>query len=98
MARYTMPQELHSETKLGKYIFFIDAAVIGGYYLFFSIFEDYVHPTLTTVYTVFNVLVAFLLTRPSRANPQRRIYQSLLIGLITDQNVYHVKQEGAQQE
>lgn len=86
-----MPQEIKSATMLGKHIYFFDVAVIAGYWMVMSTFEDAIHPKIQLAYTLFNVLVAFIMTRPSWTNPEKRIFQSIYLWLIRDKNVYHTK-------
>lgn len=75
---YTIAMEIKSETYFGKGLFLLDLVVIVGYWLLLSNLESLLHPSVRLPYTVFNILAAFLLTRKSRRNPGKRVYQSLL--------------------
>ena len=86
---YTIAMEIKSETYFGKGIFFFDVAFIVIYYFIFSLFEDLVHPLLVMPYTVFNVLVAFILTRKSSKNPGKRIYQEVLYKLLSTKHTHY---------
>jgi len=87
---YTIAMEIKSETYFGKGIFFFDVAFIFIYWFVFSLFEDLIHPLLAIPYTVFNIAVAFVLTRKSAKNPGKRIYQEVIYKLMaTNQTHYH---------
>lgn len=79
---YTIAMEIKSETYFGKGIFFFDLAVIVGYWFVMSNFESVLHPLLTLPYTIFNLGLAFVMTRKSSKNPGKRIYQSFLYRLL----------------
>lgn len=79
---YTIAMEIKSETYFGKGIFFFDIAFIVGYWFLFSMFEDLLHPLMAMPYTVFNIFIAFILTRKSSKNPGKRIYQEVLYKLL----------------
>lgn len=86
-----VPQEIKSETMLGKGIFLIDIAVIVAIYFIFDFFKPIIHPLLQTPYTVFTIILGFIITRPSYKNPQKRIYSSILFRILKDDETYHRK-------
>lgn len=83
---YTIAMEIKSETYFGKGIFFFDLAVIVGYWFVMSNFEELLHPLLTLPYTVFNLGLAFVMTRKSSRNPGKRVYQSFLYRILAEKN------------
>lgn len=94
-----IPQEIKSETYFGKGIFLLDLAVIFGYWFLMSSFDDLIYDKLSIFYTAFNVLIAFILTRKSRKNPKKRLYESLLIYFLSlKNNKYHMTGGGTHGE
>ena len=90
---YTIPMEIKSETYFGKGLFLFDLAFIAGYWFVLSNFEPILHNAMVMPYTIFNVLVAFILTRKSGRNQGKRLYQSLLFAVLaTKKTNYHMKE------
>lgn len=90
---YTIAMEIKSETYFGKGLFLFDLGFIGVYWFLMSNFEFLIHPALVLPYNITNVLFAFYLTRKSRKNPQKRVYQSIIFGFLAAKNTkYHVKE------
>lgn len=92
---YTIAMEIKSETYFGKGIFLFDLAFIFVYWYVFSMFENLIHPLLALPYTIFNILVAFILTRKSSKNPGKRIYQEVLYKIMAAKKMsYHCRECG----
>ena len=90
---YTIPQEIKSEVYLGKGFYLLDLGIIIGYWFVMSNFDSLIYDTLGLAYTIFNVVVAFLLTRKSTAHPQKRIYETLLMYVLSFKaTAYHVRE------
>lgn len=81
-------EELETERKLSDKISVKDFFFLVCALAFSFITTDVVHPQLTLVYYLYNVLVAIFLTRPSLDNPGRRVYESIYYMLIKNRNVY----------
>lgn len=90
---YTIPQEIKSEVYLGKGFYLLDIGFIIGYWFIMSNFENYIYDTLSLAYTIFNVVVAFLLTRKSTKHPQKRIYETLMMYVMSFKDTaYHERE------
>lgn len=81
-----IPHEIKSETYFGKGIFLLDLAIVFGYWFIMSSFDGLIYDKLSFFYTAFNVIVAFILTRKSRKNPKKRLYESLIIYFLSLKN------------
>jgi len=90
MNKYVIPEELKSETELVKGLTLTDIIIIGVWYTVTNPFKALVDERLTILYTLFNLLFAFLLTRRSLANQGKRIYEELIIYFTRDRNIYHM--------
>ena len=84
-----IPQELKTPTRVNKYMYLYDFVFIISYFLFFSVLGSGIHEVLKIPYYAYNLGVAFILTRGSRSNPQKRIYEAILYRIIKDRSVYH---------
>ena len=89
MSKYVLPSEIKTEMQLASWLYGHDLAFIIGYAAFSLIFYGAVHPSLIIPYIVWNVLVGFILTRPSSYNPQKRIYHSLIFWALRRLKTYH---------
>lgn len=90
--KYLIATEVKSETYFGRGIFLFDLAFIFGFWFIMSNFDFLVYEALSLPYTIFNVALAFFLTRKSAKNPQKRIYESLIIFLISrSTQKYHIQ-------
>lgn len=81
-----IPHEIKSETYFGKGIFLLDLGVIFGFWLVMSSFDNLIDDKMTAFYTIFNVVIGFLITRKSRTNPQKRIYECWIIYFLSLKN------------
>lgn len=92
-----IPTEIKSAVYVGKGFFLSDLAFILIYSMIIMDQLKYlVSPKLQSVYMIFNVIVAVILTRPINAkNPQKKIYQALLIYFLSKRNqaYYYIEPE-----
>lgn len=94
-----VPQEIKSETYFGKGVFLLDLAIIGGYWFLMSSFDSLIYKPISIIYTAFNVMLAFLLTRKSIKNPKKRVYESLIIYFLSlRNNSFHATERRAHEE
>ena len=96
--QYTIAMEIKSESYFGKGIFLFDLFFMVGYWFFLSNFEGLVYPSLRIFFSIFNVAIAFLLTRKSAANPGNRIFQGMVIYFLSFKNSKFYAQEAAHEE
>lgn len=83
---YLIPQEIKSETYFGKGVFLFDLVFVFLFYMIMSLFEEAIDERLRIVYTVFNVFIAFILTRKSSKNPGKRVYESLIFSYLHEKD------------
>lgn len=86
--RYTIIQEVKSETKVVGNISVYDLLFILGYMMIAYLFTNGVAGQLKILYYIFSGLIAIWLTLPSRVNPKRRFWQSLLLFIKKEKVIY----------
>lgn len=90
---YTIPNEIKSETYFGKGMFFFDLAFIVIFWFTMDTFKGLVSDKLYIPFTVFNILIAVILTRKVKTNAGKRVYQVILIRILSFRNTqYHEKE------
>lgn len=75
---FIIPKEIKTEVELIKGIYLFDVAVIGGFFMFFGIFEDLVHPVLLALYKVYTIGLGIYFTRQSYENYGKRRFFSYI--------------------
>jgi hypothetical protein len=90
MNKYVIPNELKSETELFKNFAVTDLLFIAAWYVVTDPVKTFVDSRISILWTVFNVGVAFVLTRKSVTNKSKRIYEQWLIYFLRDKNAYHM--------
>lgn len=75
---YKIPEEIKSGIYLGVGIYLFDLMAVAGFWFMMSAFDELIYPSLSIVYTLFNIMLAIVLTRPSHSNPGKKIYHTLL--------------------
>jgi Na+-translocating ferredoxin:NAD+ oxidoreductase RnfD subunit len=93
MNKFVIPEELESEVELIKGLYLPDILFIGAWYIVTEPFKSFVDPRINLVYTVFNVILAFILTRKSASNHGKRIYEEWLMFFLRDKAVYHMTED-----
>lgn len=88
----TIPRTIRSETMLGKGIFLTDVAIIVACYFLLDNFKDFVHPLLQVFYTVFTIVLGFVITRKTKSNPGKRVLSSIVFYWNKDKKTYHRKE------
>ena len=86
--KYLIPNEIKSSTQLNRWLYGMDLIFILAWMLMSMQFAGLVHHLLTVPYYIFNAAVAFALTRQSPYNPQKKIYQTVLIYASRDSGTY----------
>ena len=97
MSKYVVEQELKSGTMLNSWLFLFDFVFIIVYFGFFAMLRGLVHPVFEIPYHIFNVVVAFILTKQSPFNRGKRIYQTVWFALKREKIIYRpviAKREG----
>lgn len=85
---YTMPQEIKSETKVMLWMYALDFFFLIAYGIITSILANVVHQMLQIPFWIFSIAMGVLLTLPSPINKKRRMYQTVIIYLKRNRNVY----------
>lgn len=91
---FIIPEEVNSEIRLMKGLYFFDLVFVGGFYLVMDMFSELIHPFFQIPYIVFNIVFSFILTRPSFENPGKRKYFSFLYKILKHQEpqTYHKRE------
>lgn len=89
-----LAKELNGKTKIGK-IFLVDLIVGIVFYFIMDGFKGLVKLNLQPFYLMFTVLVAICLILPSKSNPGKKTYHSLLYMIFFRKKIYlNMKREG----
>ncbi|MGL5751365.1 MAG: DUF5592 family protein [Paraclostridium sp.] len=87
---FHIPKEISSENKLWKSIYVKDFAIITGTLFFAWITSSIVKTSLKIVYFIFMIIVSILLVQKNQNhNPNKRIYQSLILMMRRKRKTYH---------
>lgn len=87
--QFNITQEIKSETRIGfKKITVYDLFFILCYMCVTIILANFVSSQIKMVFYIFSFVIAVILTMPSRQNPQRRFYKSLLLYLRNQKIIY----------
>lgn len=88
MSEYTITKEIKSQTKVGFGIYVFDFMFLVLFGIIAFSLRSMVNDHLLIPYAIFSATVALFLTSPSYFNRKRRNYQSLLLYLQRDDNLY----------
>lgn len=87
--KYTVVQDIKSETKVGKSMFLYDFFFLLTYGAVSFMLANMVHSTLKIPFYVFSGCCAVFLTMKSSWNKKRRNWESIFLYLRKDREVYH---------
>jgi len=96
--KYTVTKELKSSIKINKFLELNDILFMASYVMFFSIFKMFIFSSLQTVFVVFNIIIAIILSVKSPFNRGKRLYYSLFLFVrnnINDNTYISVNNRGA---
>lgn len=85
---YTITQEIKSETRVGAGLYAFDFFFLLVYGIVTYILANIVHDALVIPFYIFSLLMAIFLTMPSIFNRKRRNYQTIIIYLRKDNDVF----------
>lgn len=86
--KYIIPKEISTEIKFSKSIYLKDFLISIIALMVSIIFSPLVYQPLIVPYYLFIVIGTLVLLSKSRANPQRRLYQSIYYSFKKDNKVY----------
>lgn len=85
---YSIPSEINEEIRLISFIT-INTVLIFAVFLYLGfILKELVYTPLQIPFMVYNSFIGLLLTFKSRMNGKKRLYQTVLIYLFRNNNVY----------
>ena len=87
--KHVVVQDIKSETKVGKSIYLFDFFFLLTYGAVTFLFGSVVHSILRVPFYIFSGLCAIFLTMKSSWNKKRRTWESLLLYLRKDRNIYY---------
>lgn len=87
--KYTVVQDIKAETKVGKSIYLFDFFFLLTYGAISFLLGSVVHNTLTIPFYIFSGICAIFFTMKSAWNKNRRNWESLLLYLRKDREVYY---------
>ncbi len=85
---YRITKEIKSETKVNRWIYVTDFFFLLGYGVMTMFLSGAVHEKLKVLFCIFSAVMAIFLTIPSLFNRKRRLWQSMLLFLRKDRQVY----------
>lgn len=88
MARYITSTETRAETKVYKFIFVSDFFFLLFGFIIALMGSVMVHSALKVPYWIFTAVCLVFLILPSRSNPKRRNYMSIILMFGADHHVY----------
>ena len=86
---YYSTKDIKSQSKIGLYLFACEFFFLIIFGVIVYMMASNVNSNLRILYYIFSGVVGIGLTIPSPYNKQRRMYQSIIIYLKKDNNVYH---------
>lgn len=86
--KYIVVQDIKAETKVGKSIYLFDFFFLLTYGAVSFMLGSVVHSTLTIPFYIFSGICAIFLTMKSSWNKKRRHWESVLLYLRKDREVY----------
>ena len=87
--KYVVAQDIKVETKVGKSIYLFDFFFLVVYAALTLMLGNLVHRTLLVPFYIFSGVCAIFLTMKSSWNKKRRNWESMLLFLKRDKDVYH---------
>jgi hypothetical protein len=88
MANYRIPKEISTELRINKVLYLIDFFLVMGLLLITIILKNFVHPVLILSFYLFMGIVGIILIWRPGTNPQKRMYEVLIITLVRKKSTY----------
>lgn len=98
MNAYLIPQEIKSETMVGLGFYMMDIVIIVFIFYIMNFFSDLIHPLVQIPYMFLSIVIGIILTRRLKANPDKRLYQSLYYYLRRDKKIYHRRETAVRKD
>lgn len=86
---FTIPKEIASENKLWRFIYIKDFVAIIGTLFFAWLTGSSIHKNLVLFYYIFLLGICLTLISKSTKNPNKRVWQSVLILFMKSNRTYH---------
>ncbi|MGL5085540.1 MAG: DUF5592 family protein [Clostridium sp.] len=86
--KYIIPKEISTEIKFSKSIYLKDFLISIIALMVSVVFSSMVYEPIVPFYYVFVVIGTLILLSKSRANPQKRLYESIYYSLKKDSIAY----------
>ncbi len=87
--KYIVAKEIKSETKVYKNLYLFDLFFVVIYFAISLVIGTVVHEKMKFAFYVYSVFWALFLTAKSRTNRKRRNYESILLFLRRDKEIYY---------
>lgn len=87
--RYIVAKEVKSETKVYKNLYLFDLFFVVIYFAVSMVMGNAVHEKVRFAFYVYSVFCALFLTAKSRTNRKRRNYESIILFLRRDKEIYY---------
>lgn len=91
--KYLVTKEIKSETQVFWIFYLQDFMFLALWAVVCMMAKVQIHSALDIPYALFSALVGVVLMLPSRVNPKRRNYQSLVLYIMRPRNVYRFGKE-----
>lgn len=83
-----MPEEIKAEKYFSKHFTVADFFIIVAFFILGQATQSFVAESLQTIYVFGMVIIGFVITRNSRFNPKKKIYESFYYYLSRDGSTY----------
>lgn len=87
--KYIVAKEIKSETKVYKNLYLFDLFFVIIYFAVSFVLGEAVHEKLRMAFYIFSIFWALFLTAKSRTNRRRRNFESIILFLRRDKEIYY---------
>ncbi|PEZ02517.1 hypothetical protein CN326_20070 [Bacillus sp. AFS018417] len=88
MRSYRIPKEISTELRINKVLYLLDFSLIIAVLVVTMILRNFVHDSLQIPFCIFMGSVAIIMIWRPSTNPQKRMYEVLIITIMRRKGAY----------
>ncbi|EJR93972.1 DUF5592 family protein [Bacillus mycoides] len=88
MRSYRIPKEISTELRINKVLYLIDFFLLIGLLVVTMILRNFVHDSFQLPFVIFMAAIAIIMIWRPSTNPQKRMYEVLIITLLRRKGAY----------
>ncbi|KEK22045.1 DUF5592 family protein [Bacillus gaemokensis] len=88
MRSYRIPKEISTELRINKVLYLIDFFLLIGLLVMTMILRNFVHDSVQLHFCIFMGIIAIIMIWRPGTNPQKRMYEVLIITLFRRKGTY----------